>query len=191
MSFCGVPCPAKKYNVSGGRQGEWKRWGGTGRESKPQPQWMKLETEGVRVARCLANGLCHIVKEWFLSPDKLENLFPFQRRSMERKGRGTRSAAHAQLDQSECRCMGIERWSPAGPISTRALLRPMLNGSLSKRNAACHLSCVAAAVVARVTFNAKVSASPCCCSVPQLLPWGDRARMVIRRRMMRWASRQC
>ena len=27
--FYDVPWPAKKYNVSGGRQGEWKRWGGT------------------------------------------------------------------------------------------------------------------------------------------------------------------
>ena len=51
--FYDVPWPAKKYNVSGGRQGEWKRWGGTaererGRESKPQ--WMKLVRE--RKSRC-------------------------------------------------------------------------------------------------------------------------------------------
>ena len=40
---------------------------------------------------------CHCLTEWFLSPGKLESLFPFRRRSMERKGRRKSMELRASL----------------------------------------------------------------------------------------------
>ena len=61
LSLCDVPWPAKKYNVSGGRQGEWKRWGGTAEREREREHAAVDETgkrrkeslfAHVRDARC-------------------------------------------------------------------------------------------------------------------------------------------
>ena len=98
VSFSGVPCPAKKYNVSGGRQGEWKRWGGTGREREQAAAAVdetgNRERQGCQMS---SEQLCHIVIEWFLSSVEMESLSSFRRRSMERKGRRRSMELRASL----------------------------------------------------------------------------------------------